>query len=158
VILFRFATKTFFSALLILSLTVTVTAQSNVELKKQTTVTNARANANLAFVTEYVRELSAIENIRASGEQALSQSTNEEKFSNAIYTSKRMQFELRLQINNLKGMHLDPPFETLIPNIIKFNESKIELLQRLIDISSAFISGPEPGVDYGKLAAEMPQI
>jgi hypothetical protein len=155
---FRFVKKTFFFVLVILGLTVSVTAQSNVELKKQATARDAKAQASLAFVTEYVRELFAIENIRASGEQALSQSTNEEKFSNAIYTSKRMQFELRLQIDILKGMHLDPPFETLIPNIIKFDESKIELLQRLIDISSAFISGPKPGVDYGKLAADMPQI
>jgi hypothetical protein len=155
---FRFAKKAFPVVILILSLTVSATAQSNVELKKQANSRNIEAQARVAFVTEYIRELSAIENIRASADQVLSQSTNDEKLSNAIYSSKRMQFELGLQINILKRMHMDPPFETLIPNIIKFNERKVELLQRLIDISSTFISGPKPGVDYGKLAAEMPQI
>ena len=87
--------------------------------------------SHLAFVTEYVRELSAIENIRASAEQDQTQGTNNEKFSNAIYSSKRMQFELRLQINILKQMHLDPPFETLIPNLVNFNESKVELFPLL---------------------------
>jgi hypothetical protein len=156
--LFQFPTKAFSVTLMILSLAVAMTAQNNVGRKKQVTAEADQAQARLAFVTEYIRELSAIETIRASGEQALSQSTNEEKLTNAIYTSKQMQFELNSQINILKRMHLDPPFETLIPNIIKFNERKIELLQRLIGISSTFISGPKQGVDYGKLAAEMPQI
>jgi hypothetical protein len=69
-----------------------------------------------------------------------------------------MQLELRTQINILKGMHLDPPFETIIPDLTVFYTRKVELYQRIIDISSAFIGGPKPGIDYGKLAAEMPQV
>ena len=153
----RFATKRLSVALVILSLLVTATAQSNVESKKQL-AKGERAQANLAFVTEYVRELSAVESIRASAEQEQTKGEKEDTFSNAIYTSKRMQFELRTQIGILKGMHLDAPFETLIPSLIKFYGHKIELYQKLIEISSAFIGGPEPGVDYGKLAAEVPQI
>src|SRR5208337_3689333 len=39
-----------------------------------------------------------------------------------------------------------------------FDEEKIRLYQRLIDISGAFLAGPKPNVDYGKLAAEVPKI
>jgi hypothetical protein len=113
---------------------------------------------HLAFVTEYVRELSAIETIRASAEQALKQGAKDEVFSNAVYTSTRMQLELRAQINMLKGMRLNPPFEKLITNLTVFYAHKIELYQRLSEIGSAFIGGPTPGVDYGKLAAEVPQV
>ena len=113
---------------------------------------------HLAFVTEYIRELSAIETIRAGAEQELKQGTKNEVFSNAVYTSTRMQFELRTQINMLKGMRLNPPFETVIANLTAFYAHKIELYQRLSEIGSAFLSGPQPGVDYGKLAAEMPQL
>jgi hypothetical protein len=157
-ILYRFATKAFFGTLLVLSLTVMATAQHNVELKKQATARYTKANVNLAFVTEYVRELSAIETIRASAEQVLTQGTNDDKFYNTVYSSTRMQLELRTQINILKGMHLGPPFETIIPDLTIFYTRKVELYQRLIDISSAFIGGPKPGIDYGKLAAEMPQV
>jgi hypothetical protein len=114
--------------------------------------------SHLAFVTEYVRELAAVENIRASAEQELKKAKESEKLSNAIYTSTRIQLELRAQIEMLKGMRLDPPFETLIPDLVGFYERKITLHQKLIDICSAFLEGPKPGVDYGKLAAELPKI
>lgn len=113
---------------------------------------------HLAFVNEYIRELNAVETIRASAEQVLTQGTSEERISNGVYSSTRMQLELRTQISILKGMHMNPPFETVIPNLTVFYTRKMELFKRLIEISSAFIDGPKPGVDYGKLAAEVPQV
>jgi hypothetical protein len=114
--------------------------------------------SHLAFVTEYVRELAVIESIRASGEQELKKSTKDEQFSSAIHVSTSIQLELRSQIRMLRGMHLNAPFDQLIPNLTDFYQDKIALHQRIIDIGSAFIAGPKPGVDYGKLAAEMPKI
>jgi hypothetical protein len=104
---------------------------------------------HLAFVTEYIRELAATEDIRASGEKELKQGNKDDAFSTAVYTSTRMQLELRSDITMLNGMHLNDPFDFLIPDITAFYEQKIELHQRLIDIGTAFLSGPKPGVDYG---------
>ena len=58
----------------------------------------------------------------------------------------------------LKGMRLKPPFDDLTKAITGFYEQKVALHQSMIDISSAFVGGPKPDVDYGKLAAEMPKI
>jgi hypothetical protein len=114
---------------------------------------------HLAFVTEYIRELTAIENIRASAEQEPKPKPDtNETLSNAIYMSTRIQIELRSQIKMLQGMRLNPPFDTLIPNLVGFYTHKIALHQRLIDVSSAFTEGPKPGVDYGKLSTELPKI
>ncbi len=113
---------------------------------------------HLAFVTEYVRELAAIENIRASGQKELEQGTKDEALSNGIHASTSIQLELRSQIAMLKTMRLKPPFDDLIPNLTGFYQHKIELHQKMIDISTAFLSGPKPGVDYGKMAAELPKI
>jgi len=44
----------------------------------------------------------------------------------------------------------------LIEGIAGFYEQKIELWQRMADLGTAFMGGPKPGVDYDKLAAEMP--
>lgn len=56
-------------------------------------------------------------------------------------------------------MRLNPPFETIIPNLTGFYGHKIELHQSMIDISSSFIAPePKPGVDYAALAAEVPKI
>jgi hypothetical protein len=117
-----------------------------------------RETPHLAFVTEYIRELSAIETIRASGEQSLVQDTNDGKFTSAIYSFTRMQLELKSQINMLKSMRLNPPFETVIPFLTQSYAHKVELYQKLIDISSAQIGVPKPGVDYTKLGAEMPKV
>lgn len=112
---------------------------------------------HLAFVTEYIRELSAIESIRESGEQELKEDPNS-TFSNMIHSSTLFQLELGSQIKMLRGMHLKAPHDQLIPNITAFYERKILLWKRMADIGKAFVGGPKPGVDYSKLAAEMPEI
>ncbi len=126
---------------------------------RSTFATDKPETPHLAFVTEYIRELAAIENIRAAGERELNQGTKDaEKFVTAVHTSTLFQLELRSQIRELKGMHLNAPFEDLLPSIMALYGDKIALHQDLIDISSTFIAGPEPGVDYGRLAAEMPKV
>ena len=112
---------------------------------------------HLAFVIEYIRELSAIENIRESGEQELKEDPNS-TFSNMVHSSTLFQLELGSQIKMLRGMRLKAPHDQLIPNITAFYESKILLWKRMAEIGRAFIGGPKPGVDYSKLAAEMPEI
>jgi hypothetical protein len=116
--------------------------------------------SHLVFVTEYVRELAAIENIRESGEEGLKENTNGDigTMSNTIYVSSSFQLELGSQIGMLKSMRLNPPFEDVIPNFIVAYGHKIALWKRLGEISSAFMSGPKPGVDYAQLSTEIPQI
>jgi hypothetical protein len=118
----------------------------------------APETSRLTFVTEYIRQLAAIEDIRAAGEQEIEQGSRDDRFLIGIHNSTAMQLELRSQISMLQGMRLAPPFDELIPNLAAFDAHKIELHQGLIDISSNFIGGPKPGVDYSKLAAEVPKI
>jgi hypothetical protein len=72
--------------------------------------------------------------------------------------SKLFELELGSQVSMLRGMRLNAPFDFLIPNITEFYERKIVLWRRMREISSTFIGGPKDGVDYSKLAAEMPEI
>jgi len=114
---------------------------------------------HLDFVKEYVRELLEDENLKTSGEKELSEAkSHTEKFSTGIYFSKSVQLELRSQINILKSMRLDTPYEELIPNLIAFYQDEIDLHQSLIEIGTKFLEGPKPGVDYSALAAKMPQL
>jgi hypothetical protein len=113
--------------------------------------------SHLIFVTEYIRELTAIESFRASGEQELKQDPDS-TFSNMIHSSTLFQLELASQIRMLKGMSLKPPHDYLIPSITGFYEHKILLWKRMAEIGGDFVGGQKPGVDYSKLAAEMPQI
>jgi|HubBroStandDraft_6_1064221.scaffolds.fasta_scaffold41350_4 hypothetical protein len=115
----------------------------------------------LAFVTEYVRQLAQIEDTRAQLEQEYKKAAKEgpqAAMREAIYVSTRIQLELRDQIGRLRGMHLSKEFDFIVPGIIAYDEQKIELHQSIIDIAQAFVEGPKDGVDYGKLAAEMPKV
>lgn len=126
----------------------------------QTKTTPKQAPAetpHLAFVTEYVRELSTIEHIRESGEQELKQDPTSAP-SNMIHSGTLFQLELGSQIRMLRDMHLKPPFEDLISNITLAYQDKINIWKRMAEIGTAFAAGPKEGVDYGKLSAELPQL
>jgi hypothetical protein len=113
--------------------------------------------SHFVFVTEYIRELAAIEDIRALGEQELKQDPDS-IYSNMIHSSTLFQLELGSQIRMLKGMSLKPPNDYLIPIITGFYEQEILLWKRMAEVGGDFVGGQKPGVDYQKLAAEMPQI
>lgn len=132
-------------------------AQTNA---KATRATARPETPHLEFVTEYIRELAALERIRAAGEEENNQDTKDDKppFAGIIHTSTLFDLELGSQVEMLKGMRLNAPFDKLIPTITGFYGGKIVRWRRLREISSAFIGGPKEGVDYSKLAAEMPQI
>lgn len=114
--------------------------------------------SHLAFVTEFVRELSAIEDIRAAAERQQKKGESDGPLADDIYLSTRLQLRLRVQIGMLTSMRLNPPFETLIPDLTSLYTSKIAAHQQLIDIASALMSGPKPGVDYAEVAAKVPKI
>ncbi len=119
---------------------------------------HAREAPNLAFVSEYIRELAVNERMRALGERELTDVGGNNQFAALIRSSTKIRMELGAQIHTLSGIHLEPPFEGLTAKITKFYNMKIEFHQRLIAISTSLLSRPQPGVDYGGLAAEIPKI
>ena len=135
-------------------------AQTNAKPARATARPVMPETPHLEFVTEYIRELAAVERIRAAGEEENKQDTKDGKlpFAGVIHTSTMFGLELGSQVKMLRGMRLNPPFDDLIPSITKFYERKIELWRRMGEISSEFIGGPKEGVDYSKLVAEMPKI
>jgi hypothetical protein len=150
--------KTLLILFVAFSFSVSVDAQTSQKSKPARTV--KPETPHLEFVTEYIRELAAVERIRAAGEAENNQDKKDDKlpFAGAIHTSTLFELELGSQVKMLKGMRLSPPFDELIPNITGFYERKIALWRRLSEVSSAFIGGPRDGVDYSELAAEMPKI
>lgn len=135
-------------------------AQTNVKPSRATARPAKPETPHLEFVTEYIRELAAVERIRAAGEAENNQDKRDDKlpFASAIHTCTLFELELGSQVKMLRGLRLNAPFDDLIRNITAFYERKILLWRRMREISSDFIGGPKDGVDYSKLAAEMPEI
>ena len=135
-------------------------AQTNAKPSRATARRVKPETPHLEFVTEYIRELAVVEQIRAAGEGENNQDKKDGKlpFAGAIHISTLFELELVSQVKMLRSMRLNKPHDYLIPNITEFYERKIVLWRRMREISSDFIGGPKDGVDYSKLAAEMPQI
>ena len=157
----RSATRLFTVCIVTLAIQVSFcAAQTNTKGSRDKSRPEKPETPHLEFVTEYIRELAAVERIRAEGEEENNQDKKDDKlpFASAVHTCTLFELELGSHVKMLKGMRLNAPFDELIPNITAFYERKIALWRRMGEISSAFIGGPKDGVDYSKLAAEMPQI
>jgi hypothetical protein len=124
-------------------------------------VTKQADTPPLVFVTEFVHQLVTNEDTRAEAEKEFNLAREKAPttmFLEAIHGSTEIQLELQEQIATLKTMHLSDQFDFLIPGIVGFYEQKIKLHQRMIDICSAFVGGPKPGIDYDQLVVEMPKL
>lgn len=119
---------------------------------------HTQENQRLAFVTEYIRELGTIEEVRASGQKELAGEPN--PIAAAIRGSTRMILELRSHVAILKNFNLGDTnsSQELVGNIIQIDDAKIGQWQRMGEIAKALMAGPDPGIDYGKLSGEMPEI
>jgi hypothetical protein len=120
----------------------------------------AAQTSRLEFVTEYVRELGANEDMRELGEKAMAEAGTDKNSANSaiIRTSTRIILELNAQIAALKGMTLDGQFADVAKTLTDFYQMKIDIHKQFIALAQAFMSGPKPGVDYGAMAAKAPQL
>lgn len=112
---------------------------------------------HLMFVSEYIRELSEQEGIRKQ-EVAEMKEPGTNALISAIHYDTRMQLALSADINMMGGMHLFAQFSFLPKQIAQFYVQKGEVLSEMERIASAMIEGPKPGVDYTKMAVEMPKL
>jgi len=113
----------------------------------------------LQFVSEFIRELGAVERIRARSATELKNARDaQERMSTCIANATSMQLERQSQTHMMRAPHLNPPLEFLPQDIAKDYDFKIELYGSMSRICSEFSGGPRPNVDYQELMNEMPKI
>lgn len=109
------------------------------------------------FVEEFIRELSALEEIRAQGQKEL-KGNPDSAFENMVHSGTLFKLELGTDIRTLTRMHLKSPYDTVIPSLTGFYKGEFEIWDRMVVIGKEFIEGPRPGVDFQKLQSEMPEL
>lgn len=126
---------------------------------------SAQETPHYDVVAEFIHELGETKNSQDVAMSDMAETAklepaekNQQIMANAIRNSTRVSLNLRVSIQNLKGMKLNKPFETLIPYLIQFNKEKLKLHSELIKIAKVFIGGPKPNIDYSKFSARMPEI
>jgi hypothetical protein len=118
----------------------------------------AQQSVPLQFVSEFVREMDALESIRSMADKELKEK-GANLFAVGIGSSTRVQLELNTSIGILKSFQLPGKFSDLPKNLASLYQEKIELHERLIAIATEFTSTkPKSDIDYGAFTAEMPKV
>ena len=110
---------------------------------------------------EFVREQVETKNSEDLAKREFSsipQDDQQQQMGAIIRNGTRVKLRLSETIGRLQQMRLDKPFDTLIPTLITWQERKKAFYDEMVTTAKTFMEGPKPGVDYGKLAAHMPEI
>jgi len=121
----------------------------------------AEDTPHYSVLSEFVRELVETKNnevIAKSEFASIPQGNTQETMMSIIRNGTRVKLKLSETINRLKQIHLDKPYDTLIPSLTEFYTQKLNLYEDMVTTAKTFAAGPQPSVDYGKLAAHMPEI
>jgi hypothetical protein len=109
------------------------------------------------FVAEYIREIGEIEKIRDTAAQEL-KADPANILASCIRNNERFQLELATQVSMMKSIQLTGQLLSLPSNLASFYQQKIDLFHQMSDGCAAMMAGPQPNVDYGAMAAEIPKI
>ena len=106
--------------------------------------------------SECIRQICEMREIQLIADAEKAEGNNE--FMDAIRNATRIKIALKTDILNLKQMKPTKTFKEALTLLAGLYQQKYKLYDQLIDISTQFLSGPKPGVDYGVLGAQVPQI
>jgi hypothetical protein len=120
----------------------------------------ASADDGHRFVTEYIRQLGAIESLREKAEIENKKELGNTSaiFSSCIRNSERFQLELAEHATLLQSFKLRADVQAVTSGLAQFYNYKIKIWQEISSNCSALLSGPEAGVDYSILAANAPKL
>jgi hypothetical protein len=90
----------------------------------------------LQFVTEYLREFSAIEHIRLAEEREL-RAPNQSMLSTCVHSGDRYRLEITQQMARMRGMSVLPPSQALPGRLVELYGRKLELYTEVVKACTA---------------------
>lgn len=116
-------------------------------------------NRALEFARAYVRALSETESIRADSERDLKTAGGtQEQFSECIHSTQLQIYAMADAANTAATFRLPAPSKETPSLVVKYFADKGRMYASLSDMCQTVLEGPKPGVDYGKIAVDMPKL
>jgi hypothetical protein len=120
---------------------------------------NAQKTARIALVQEFVRELEVLYRLQETAKKEFAEdSSTSGKLMTSIRVGSRGILQMNESINRLSTINVDAKWAEFRDLLKQLHEERIALMQEMNEIGKAFLSGPEPGVNYGKLTARSPEL
>ena len=107
----------------------------------------ARETPPLQFVTEYLREFSAIERIRLAEEHEL-QAPHQSMLATCIESGNRYRREIEQQTARMQDMRVTPPSQALPTRLVELYGQKLELYTEVVNTCTALKAAANTSVGY----------
>lgn len=113
----------------------------------------------IALFREYVREIIELHVLREQASRELAESpTADQKLATMVRVGTRYKMHTSISMRMLKGIKPDAPCDAFANGLHDVNESRWSKHAELVGAAQELISGPKPGVDYGRISARVPEI
>jgi hypothetical protein len=128
-------------------------------LQSQSAQGNTQKTARIALVQEFVRELEVLYRLQETAKKEFAEDSSASgKIMTSIRVGTRTLFEMNDSINRLSMINVDGTWAEFRDMLKQLHQERIALVQEMNQIGKALLSGPEPGVNYGKLTARAPEL
>jgi len=142
-----------------LLIAVTVYGASCASVQSEPLPGNAQKTARIALVQEFVRELEVLYRLQETAKKEFTEdSSTSGKLMTSIRVGTRTLFEMNESINRLNMIKVDGRWAEFKDLLKRLHQQRMVLVEEMNQIGKTFMAGPEPGVNYGKLTARMPEI
>jgi hypothetical protein len=134
---------------------VTVAAAAQAERSPGATEKTAR----IALVREFVREMEVLYRLQETAKKELAEdSSTAGKLTTSIRVGTRTLFEMQESVSRLDTIGLDTRWGEFRDLLKSFHDQRMLDVREMNQMSKAMLSGPEPGVNYGAMAARAPEL
>ena len=97
------------------------------------------------FVSEYLREFSAIEHIRLAEELEL-QAPHQSVLTTCVESGNRYRLEITQQMTRMRGMSVSPPSQALPGRLVGLYDRKLGVYTEVIRVCTALVAGANTNV------------
>jgi hypothetical protein len=115
--------------------------------------------ARIALVREFVREMDVLYRLQETAKKELAEdSSTAGKLTTSIRVGARTLFEMQESVSRLRMIGLDTQWGEFRDLLKSFHDQRMAAVREMTQMSKAMLSGPEPGVNYGAMAARAPEL
>jgi len=134
-------------------------AASCASVQSQPSPGNAQKTARIALAGEFVRELEVLYRLQETAKKEFAEDSSASgRLTTGIRNGSRTIFEMNDSVNRLNIIKVDGQWAEFRDILKKLHQQRIASQQEIIQIGKMLLSGPEPGINYGKLTARAPEL
>jgi hypothetical protein len=115
--------------------------------------------ARIALVREFVREVRVLYGLQQTSKKEFAEDQSDNaKLMTVIRVGTRTSLEMSDSINRLSTIPVTGRWAEIRDLLKKLHQERVSLVQEMTETTKMFLSGPQPGANYGAMMARAPEL